>query len=81
MLCFGATRDVDDARSRLENLTEIVRQSGALSFSARCLHGKACYMIGTKESLSCYLAWNHTLLPQLTYQKGRGRINHRLYLD
>ena len=30
MLCFGVTRDVDGARSRLENLTEIVRQSGAL---------------------------------------------------
>ena len=30
MLCFGATRDVDEAKSRLENLTEIVRQSGTL---------------------------------------------------
>ena len=28
MLCFGATRDVEEAKSRLENLTEIVRQSG-----------------------------------------------------
>ena len=31
MLCFGVTRDVDEAKSRLENLSEIVRQSGTPS--------------------------------------------------
>ena len=28
MLCFGVTRDFEDAKQRLENLAELVRQSG-----------------------------------------------------
>ena len=28
MLCFGVTRNFEDAKERLENLAELVRQSG-----------------------------------------------------
>ena len=28
MLCFGVTRNFEDAKQRLENLAELVRQSG-----------------------------------------------------
>jgi hypothetical protein len=37
MLVFGVTRDWDDAKERLENLSEVVRQSGACIISP-CLH-------------------------------------------